>query len=155
MPHLWPTTHRKPESATGLQQSASVHSRCNNKKHVYCWPWAIKVQVCNNSISRLGSITSIGMSEDFPLSLLLSSSPNSVDSVSNRENSSSCVTRKKCCIISFIILSTMNTNQAYIITHSTDWIQEVRQISIQSLGDEVAWIYIQHLIAVIISLPHI
>lgn len=65
---------------------------CINKKHECSWPWVITVQICNDSISLPGSITSSGMSEDFPLVSLLLSSQTPVDSVSHRENSSSCIT---------------------------------------------------------------
>lgn len=80
---LWPLTTKKLN-----QQTMCICIKC-----WWCiWPWTIKVQICNNSKSRLGSITSSGMSEDFPLDFPLWSFLIPADTVSPRENSSSCIT---------------------------------------------------------------
>lgn len=49
--------------------------------------------MCSSSTSLFGSVINSGMSEDFPLGSVLLSSCSPLQSVSNREDNSSCITR--------------------------------------------------------------
>lgn len=97
----------------GYNKTTCSPSICMKKKYKCFWPWAIKVQICNNSKSRLGTITSSGMSEDFPLASLLRSFPTPADSVSHRENSSSCITEKYSFVLYYCHIH--NKNNKYTI----------------------------------------
>lgn len=84
--------------------TVSVLTICIYKKHECCWPLAIKVQICSSSTSFLGSVSSSGMSEDFPLGSFLLSSCSLLQSVSNRKDNSSCITKKSTAKVYFLIL---------------------------------------------------